>query len=295
MNKQLKFELHSRNKHRGSYDFNLLIACCPDLAQFVIIKYGIQTINFTNPLAVKTLNQALLKFFYNLIWDLPKNYLCPPIPGRADYIHHLADLLSVANKGVIPKGEGVRILDIGVGANCIYPLLGCKEYGWSFVGTDIDAQSLKLANEIISKNQLNHLIELRHQKSSLSIFKGVIKENESFDCTMCNPPFHHSMQAARKGTEQKWKNLGIKSNGLNFGGQGNELCCPGGEVAFICRMIEESVLVKSRWFTTLVSKAENLPAIYKCLKKMGALEVKTINMSQGQKKSRIVAWSFGNS
>ena len=27
----------------------------------------------------------------------PNENLCPPIPGRADYIHHIADLLSINN------------------------------------------------------------------------------------------------------------------------------------------------------------------------------------------------------
>ena len=59
-------------------------------------------------------------------------------------------------------------------------------------------------------------------------------------------------------------------------------------------MIEESVAIKSQclWFTSLVSKSENLPAIYSALKKVDAISVKTIQMSQGNKISRLVAWTF---
>jgi 23S rRNA (adenine1618-N6)-methyltransferase len=39
----------------------------------------------------------------------------PPIPGRADYIHQIADLLATCNKKVVPTGADIRILDIGVG------------------------------------------------------------------------------------------------------------------------------------------------------------------------------------
>jgi 23S rRNA (adenine1618-N6)-methyltransferase len=53
----------------------------------------------------------------------PANYLCPPIPAVADYLHYLADLLADGSGGV-PRGIKVRALDVGVGANCIYPLLG---------------------------------------------------------------------------------------------------------------------------------------------------------------------------
>ena len=109
---------------------------------------------------------------------------------------------------------------------------------------------------------------------------------------MCNPPFHASHTEAMEGTKRKWKNLRIKSNQLNFGGHENELWCPGGEVAFITRMIKESPNVKCKWFTTLVSKETSLPDIYKALNKLKGVEVRTIPMGQGQKKSRIVAWTF---
>jgi 23S rRNA (adenine1618-N6)-methyltransferase len=36
----------------------------------------------------------------------------------------------------------VRVLDIGVGANCVYPLIGHAEYGWRFLGVDIDEAAL---------------------------------------------------------------------------------------------------------------------------------------------------------
>jgi 23S rRNA (adenine1618-N6)-methyltransferase len=42
----------------------------------------------------------------------------------------------------------------------------------------------------------------------------------------------------------------------------------------------------------LVSREENLSAIHSALKDVGARKVETIDMAQGQKKSRIVAWHF---
>ena len=59
-------------------------------------------------------------------------------------------------------------------------------------------------------------------------------------------------------------------------------------------MIDESVAIKNQclWFTSLVSKSTNLPAIYSALKKAEVISVKTINMSQGNKISRLVAWTF---
>ena len=90
-----KGELHIRNKHNGQYDFPLLIENYPPLKRFVSLNpLGVQTINFFNPQAVKALNKALLISYYGIrYWDIPKQYLCPPIPGRADYIHYIADLI----------------------------------------------------------------------------------------------------------------------------------------------------------------------------------------------------------
>lgn len=303
----MKSELHPRNRHRARYDFDQLVQVSPSLAPYVKLnQYGDASIDFSNAQAVKALNQALLKQFYAVsVWDIPKHYLCPPIPGRADYLHYLADLLSEANAGVIPRGQSVRVLDIGVGANMIYPLIGTHEYGWQFVGADIDAKALNNAQQIIDANALSNWIELRLQLSPASIFKGVISQGENFALTMCNPPFHGSLQEAQTGTQRKWRGLGKnlakrasnnKSAVLNFGGQNAELYCEGGEEAFVAAMIKESrhYATQCIWFTTLISKAANLPSVYRALKKVNALEVKTIEMSQGQKKSRIVAWTFLN-
>lgn len=300
----IKLELHPRNKHRSRYDYDQLIQANPSLAQFVKLNaYQDASIDFSNPQAVKALNQALLKQFYDIAeWDIPAQFLCPPIPGRADYLHYIADLLSSDNDGVIPVGESVRVLDIGVGANTIFPLIGNHEYGWHFVGVDIDTIALKNAQHVLDANiGKTKVIDLRQQLSVSNIFKGVVMHNEIFDLTMCNPPFHASLELALAGSQRKWKGLGknkgnskIKATVLNFGGQGAELYCSGGEEAFVIRMVNESKQIANQclWFTSLISKAASLPSVYRALKKVNVHEVKTIEMTQGQKKSRIVAWTF---
>lgn len=297
-----KNNLHPRNLHRSRYDFELLISNCPDLKAFVSInKHGIETIDFSNPTAVKTLNKALLQTYYDIQnWDIPKNYLCPPIPGRADYIHYLADLLAETNNGNVPSGSSVLGLDIGTGANCIYPILGNAIYDWSFVATDIDEKAIENCSKIIEANpKLIETISLQQQTESRFIFKNIIIPEDRFTFTMCNPPFHASAEEANKSASRKVSNLNPKDKKnvkpvLNFGGQNAELWCNGGEIGFITQMICESAKYGSQclWFTTLVSKKENLSAIYKILKKVNAVEIKTIEMAQGQKNSRIVAWTF---
>ena len=295
-----KTNLHPRNKHRERYDFARLIKSCPDLENFVKPnKYNDLSVDFSNPLAVKILNKALLKHFYKIEnWDIPYGYLTPPIPGRADYIHYVADLLADSYKGIIPKGNKIRCLDIGVGANCIYPIIGNNEYGWSFVGSDIETVSIESAQKIIDANpSLKKNIDLRLQSMHNEIYKGIIQKEEKFDISICNPPFHASLADAQLGTLRKLKNLNKKKTNkvsLNFGGQGNELWCKGGESSFIKNMIRQSkeFATSCLWFSTLVSKESNLKSIYKSLEDVAAEEVKTIAMGQGNKKSRIVAWTF---
>lgn len=295
-----KLELHPRNRHRQRYNFKDLIVSCPELAPYVLVNaYDDESINFFDAEAVKMLNRALLKRYYGLeYWDIPSSYLCPPIPGRADYIHHVADLLGDSNKGEIPVGPSIRCLDIGVGANCVYPIIGNIEYGWSFVGADIDPTAIKSALLIVDKNaSLRGKVELRKQAVPLNIFQGIIKSNEKFDLTICNPPFHASVADSRTATLRKLSNLKrqkIRRAEKNFGGKNNELWCDGGEERFVRDMIRQSrgFSKSCYWFSTLISKQSNLKGAYQELEKAEAVELKTIPMAQGNKISRVLAWTF---
>ena len=292
--------LHPRNPHNDTYDFDALIQSKPELKPFVQInKYTDLSIDFSNAQAVLLLNKALLSHFYQIKeYPLPQGHLCPPIPGRADYMHYMADLLAESNQGKLPRGNKVLALDIGTGANCIYPIIGSRVYDWNFVGTDINPKSLVSAQSIIDNNAvLEKKINCRLQKDPDNIFTGIIHQNDFFDFTLCNPPFHKSQADATKGTQRKNRNLGnTKGKALNFGGQANELWYPGGEIAFITKMIKQSALFSKNcfYFSTLVSKKENLDVIYKVLKQVNAYDVRTIEMKQGQKLTRFVAWTFLN-
>ncbi len=305
-----KPEMHTRNPHNLGYDFVALADNYPPLKDHLAPNpLGKLSIDFSQPSAVKALNAGLLKHFYQVqYWDIPDGFLCPAVPGRADYIHYIADLLALDNNGKIPKGKQIRGLDIGTGANLIYPIIASQSYGWSMLGSEISQASYSSANLITEANpNLKQLVKVRHQKQAKAIFSGIIKKDEMFDFSLCNPPFHVSADAALAGSQKKNKNLARHSHkrrgkdstaknqsSLNFGGQHNELWCEGGEFEFVKSMINESVEFKKQvmWFTTLLSKKENVAPLLHFAKKLGASECKTINMAQGAKASRFIAWRF---
>ncbi|MBT3208931.1 MAG: 23S rRNA (adenine(1618)-N(6))-methyltransferase RlmF, partial [Bacteroidetes bacterium] len=272
-NQPEKARLHSRNKNRGRYDLNALTKSTPELKNHLALnKYGIESVDFSNPHAVKLLNTAILNHYYGIKnWDFPDENLCPPIPGRADYIHHMADLLAENNFGTIPTGDKITCLDIGVGASCIYPIIGVVEYDWKFIGSDIHPKTIASAQNIVNSNSsIKEKIECRLQKISKQVLFGIISKEDKIELIICNPPFHSSIEDAQKGTRRKIKNLSgkkVKTLDRNFAGISNELICVGGENKFIQNMIRESEKFSKNcyWFSTLVSKQSNLKGIYKYL------------------------------
>jgi len=286
--------LHPRNPHSGRYDFQVLCQAKPELAQYLRPNpTGDQTIDFSDSAAVLSLNAALLAHYYNVqSWSIPRGYLCPPIPGRADYIHYLSDLVD-------ENSDNIRVLDIGTGANCIYPIIGSQSYGWRFTGTETNPISIRSAESIVEANpSLSGFVTIIGQEDPRSFFKGIIGKNDYFNLTMCNPPFHKSEEAAQSGTRRKTRNLGNESkptqrSNLNFGGQANELWCPGGELRFVKKMIQESVDFSDQvgWFSSLISKNEHVAPLKRAATKKGA-KVEVIEMAQGQKQSRFLAWRF---
>jgi 23S rRNA (adenine1618-N6)-methyltransferase len=293
-----KTNLHPRNAHRNGYDFAALCVTSPSLKAFVAPnKYGNESIDFADPKAVRALNSALLKHFYKVdYWGIPEGYLCPPIPGRADYIHAMADILTESNKGTLPSN--IIGLDIGTGSNIVYPLLGYAIYDWKFVGTETDEVALENGTHLIEENPgLADKISLRRQFKSTSYFKGIITPDEHFDFTMCNPPFHSSPEEARDASIRKTSNLNkrqVEEPVLNFGGSNHELWCEGGETHFIKKMMEESIEYGRScfWFSTLVSKGSSLDDLGRRIKSLPIQDTRLIDMSQGQKQSRFIAWTF---
>lgn len=305
-----KKAFHPRSLHNAPYDYDALIMKNPALAPFVKTNInGKKAVNFADAKAVFALNQSLLLFHYNVEhWSLPKDHLCPAVPGRADILHHVADLLSLDHQGVIPVGPKVKGLDIGTGANLIYPLLGSSLYGWKFIGSDVDSDALNHAKSILNLNpSMKKNIKTRFQKNAANVFTNIIKPDEKFDFTVCNPPFFGSAEEASENSERKVHNLNAnkikkgqgetlikKHQASNFGGKNAELWCPGGELEFITTMINESSEFKEQvtWFTTLVSHKAHLPEFSALLKKHNCSKTRVIEMHHGKKIAHLLAWRY---
>ena len=290
--------MHPNNPFQADYDLDRLITAVPPLKKYLKkSKVGKLTLDFAKPEAVKLLNKALLSTQFKIeFWDIPKDALCPAVPGRLDYLLYLADLFAADNGGEIPKGKKVSILDIGVGANCIYPILAQRHFGWRSVGTDIDGNSLKAANAIVVANGLKKNIELRHQTHSDQIFTGVTVPQEQFDACICDPPFYASSAEAEENNARKWLKMGraneYKRAVRNFAGRANELATLGGEKAFVLQMVQESLARPKlcRWYTSLLAKSQHETPIYQALKRAQVKRIEVIPMGQGNKVSRMIAW-----
>lgn len=294
--------MHPNNLHIKGYNYIELASTHPPLQKFIRDNgYGRLSIDYADNDAVFALNKALLETHYGVKnWWLPAQALCPPVPGRADYLLHLADFLAEeSNSGIIPKGNCIHVLDIGTGASAIYPILGYSMFGWSFLASDSHAASVTHIEKHLKEENphLKDVLETRLQLNNQRIFDGIIHNDEFFDITVCNPPFHTSAEDAERRTKRKWKQLGLSEkmhSTKSFGGASHELWCEGGEVAFLQKMIQESAHYATQvmWFTSLVSRKSTLPFLDKAFGAVQPIKKWVIDMGQGQKSSRFIAWTF---
>mmetsp|Transcript_18112 Transcript_18112/g.59169 ORF Transcript_18112/g.59169 Transcript_18112/m.59169 type:complete len:475 (+) Transcript_18112:77-1501(+) len=293
-------QLHPRNRH-SHYDLESLATLHPPLHPHVQPSpHRGLTVDFSDSAAVKELNLALFKDYIGAECEieLPSSALVPAIPGRADYLHVIADLLAEdAEDGEVPMGAGVCGCDIGVGASAVYPLLARAIYGWSFVGTECSEESFAAAVANVRSAGASADVALRMQSSPESALEGAVSSRERVAFVMCNPPFFDSAKAAEAQARRRMKNVHRRANAHTtgaFGGRSAELFCAGGEGAFVVNLIRESARrpLQSVWFTALVASASNLPRMRQALASAGAVAVRELPLATGHKRVRVLAWSF---
>lgn len=275
--------MNPKNKYfKNPPDFKILSEKHPEFRKYIKkVNENYYTIDWKDSNALKELCRVLLLNDYNIqYWEIPDGYLIPSITGRCNYIHWIHDLLE---EDCIQNSELITGIDIGCGANCIYPLLGNKIYKWKYVCSEVNSMSIEIANRIINKNNLTEEINIIHQTNSKYIYKNILSSTSHIYFSMCNPPYFSF-------EEKKHDN---PNTSCEYTSQ--EVYCEGGEYKFIKKMIKESKIFQNNviWFTTLVGKKSNLNLLLEYLAKIKEIKrIKDITFYQGKLARWGLAWSY---
>ena len=269
-------------------DFLILIQEFPELKKY-IIKEGNKNkdqFNFdwsNNELSL-LMTKSILNYYFNIkYYDIPKGYLIPPVPSRLNYINFINILL---NKFNIPKNEDILGIDIGTGANIIYPLIGNSLYNWKFICSEINLCAYENADNILSKNNLKEKILLLKQNNKNNIFIGILNQEKKYIFSMCNPPYY-DYENEIKIEDKK------RDSEYNF----DEVYYKQGEYGFFLRYFEESICYKKNIFinTILIGKKINAEKIYDIISENKEIKNKDIKkIKTGSNVRYILYWSFYN-
>lgn len=282
----------NKNIYKKPINFKDLSLSCPELREYLIPinnKNFEFTINFKDEDSIRCLTKCLLEKDFSLRVKLPLNNLIPTLPNRLDYINYIFDLSGYD----AATNKKVNILDIGTGPLPVYPLLISRVYDNTVTyGTDIDRDSLELANINITKNNLNDKIKLYKTTKEESLIPPVIINNISeneINCQLCNPPFYESIEEIKhlenfKSTKPKSMNLGSL----------NEVVTEGGETAFVSNLIDESLNNQHlfKWYSSLLGKFSSLEVLINKLRQHNINNYALKEISLGSTRRWVLAWSF---
>ncbi|KAJ2716101.1 Methyltransferase-like protein 16 [Coemansia spiralis] len=256
---------------------------------------GRSTIDFRVPDSVRVLNRALLHVYFGLDVHLPSDSLCPAVANRLSYLTWIRD--NVISE--LQPGGKLAGLDIGTGASCIYPLLGSRAIpGCTFVGTDINRESIAAARANVLRNGLQASIDLvvnadRGVKLPLDAAEFPLPVADAdgavFAFCMCNPPFYKD-----SSERQQLAHMKARPPGLDTGGKCDELYTAGGEEEFLAGLVDESVVHRKRirWFTTMTGKKSTLAALAARARAAQAKHVREGRLVHGRTTRWVLAWSF---
>ncbi|OBZ66401.1 putative methyltransferase-like protein C27D7.08c [Grifola frondosa] len=314
--------MQPRNPYRTPPDFVALAAAYPPLQPHLIQTANGATINFMDDAAQRRLTEALLHHDFRLSMTLPNDRICPPVPNRLNYVLWIEDIIEATSLADPPHHpEQIKGLDMqvhvllyhgcvraddsnsGTGASAIYPLLGCQMHrDWSFVATDIDEVSLQYARLNVRQNALEDRVTVVQSDPAGPIFlpltnareqemEASISQDLEFDFTMCNPPFYRDREEMVKSAEGKESAPNAVLTGADV-----ELITPGGEVAFVGKMILESLHIQKhcRWYTSMLGKMSSLKDLAALLREHQIDNYAISDLVQGQTRRWVMAWSFGD-
>ena len=267
-------------------DFKALSERYPDILkkEYLIDKGdGRVTLKFEDPKVSIALTRATLKDAFEIECEIPEDRLCPPVPNRVNYIKWLNELLSLklVSDSNDSKREQFTGLDIGVGASCVYPLLGHRICGWNYVGTEIDRKYFEWAMRNVKRNGFEKHVELRHVKEDDDLVSE--RDAEKVDFCMCNPPFFEDEDEVSPHPSRACS------------GSSNEMITKGGEVKFVSRIIENSLKLgtKLKWYTSMLGRKRSIKTLVRKLRSSNRVkEIVSSVFIQGQTRRWGLAWSF---
>ena len=269
-----------------------------DLASALAAGNG--CLDFSSASAVRSLSRALLMQCFGLTdWTLSDGALVPPIAARAAYLRRMGLIVG----GGVPPPHPLSLLDVGTGANLIFPLLAASPvFGWSATGLDVTPAALSgaAANLALNPSLASRIRLVAGSPTGRPPIlapalggEGGTDAASHFDFSVCNPPFFES-DAARATTA---KDPGAAHGGGHAGTAAETVWQGGGEAGFVCAFASESAAFPHAvtWFSSLLGRKASLTAVRGVL---GGLrpqpEVRTFTLAEGGGRTTrwVVAWSW---
>lgn len=283
--------MHPRNLYKDKApNFRALAEKYPEFANCVFKDLkGKCHLDYKSPTSLRQLAIALLKEDFDLEVEMPLNRLIPTIPLRLNYILWIEDILKELSD---VKGKGI---DIGTGATCVYPLLGCKKNGWEFLASEVDETNFTIAEKNIQRNKMQEKIKVKKVSGKTALLELLEGNAGQFDFCMCNPPFFADHMEAQAITSSRSDDRAEPSS-INTASVGESIT-EGGEAEFIKKIIVESVDFqgKIKIFTSMIGKKTNIPLVKKELRDHKIPNYQTTEFCQGKTMRWGIAWTFDTS
>ena len=271
-------------------DFLTLIKEFPELKKYILKQNedneGEFQFDWSNNELSLLMDKSILNYYFDIkYYDIPKGFLIPPIPSRINYINLINSIITKLINDIDIKN--IIGIDIGTGANIIYPILGYSIYKWKFICTEINKEAYNNAKLILQKNNLENNINIIKQNNKDNIFISILNRENKYIFSMCNPPYYNYENEIKLEDKKR-------DNEYNF----DEIYYKNGEYGFFQRYFEESICYKNNVFlyTILIGKKINAENIYDKLSSYSDI-IKIYNMQKiltGNNVRYIIYWSFFN-
>ncbi|VDN97245.1 unnamed protein product [Rodentolepis nana] len=264
----LNLYMHSRNPYKTKKpSFRTLAQKYPFFSEaFSECEDGKSHSHFKQPRFLAALARALLMEDFGLDVEVPLDRLIPTIPLRLNYVLWVEDILAALSPCCSPP----KVLDIGTGSCCIYPIIGAKKNGWHFFASEI----IRVHDDTAPPLQ--------------QVFDNILPSQIIIDVVIANPPFFENVvDAIGADSTRSFARPPPKSTSS---AARNESQTVGGEVGFARRLAEDSLRYRDnvKVFTIMLGKKRSVPAVRRIMKEMGITRSSVYEMCQG----RVMRWGF---